>query len=434
MRLARRRHFQHDDRGAPRRHRFDRRRADPVGELLADPAVLFRRRCGKPRLRPRRCSGGWPGASAIPICSQSISIAIPWARTPGTSGRCSPKSAARATAAAEANAERRRHLWRLALSARQSRARRALSRPLSRGRARQGRRGAARQLADAQCVGQGSRRPLRSARDHPDDATASAPGVDLAIFRENAPPRSASASRRTRHPEIAHYVALLARATAAAGRFDDAYALYKKAAGRRRRARDGEPRPVLETGDHAPKDLKAAYALYEKAAERGIADGAINLAVALAEGEASTRTCRAPTRCCAGLASGIGAGDLRSGRIRRTRLWRQDGGRPRSLSARREFPATPRAITPRPCCRRGARRPQGLTPPPPRCCVRHRRLRRIYRRASRQDADLDAGHGQGDLIQVEIRQLLFGTDIDGRRTMLTPALKQWRLLGPPQKA
>jgi len=41
---------------------------------------------------------------------------------------------------------------------------------------------------------------------------------------------------------------------------------------------------MLETGDHAPKDLKAAYALYEKAAQRGLADGAINLAVALAQG------------------------------------------------------------------------------------------------------------------------------------------------------
>jgi TPR repeat protein len=46
---------------------------------------------------------------------------------------------------------------------------------------------------------------------------------------------------------------------------------------------------MLETGDHAPKDLKAAYALYEKAADRGLADGAINLAVALAEGKGVER-------------------------------------------------------------------------------------------------------------------------------------------------
>ena len=42
---------------------------------------------------------------------------------------------------------------------------------------------------------------------------------------------------------------------------------------------------LLETGDHAPKDLKAAYALYEKAAERGSADGALDLAVALTTGK-----------------------------------------------------------------------------------------------------------------------------------------------------
>ena len=87
------------------------------------------------------------------------------------------------------------------------------------------------------------------------------------------------------HPEIAHYTALLARAEAAAGRMDDAYAHYRKAADA------GDARAMyslglmLETGDHAPKDLKAAYALYEKAADRGLADGAINLAVALAEGK-----------------------------------------------------------------------------------------------------------------------------------------------------
>jgi TPR repeat protein len=40
-----------------------------------------------------------------------------------------------------------------------------------------------------------------------------------------------------------------------------------------------------ETGDHVPKDVAGAYALYEKAAERGGADGAINVAVALAEGK-----------------------------------------------------------------------------------------------------------------------------------------------------
>ncbi len=87
------------------------------------------------------------------------------------------------------------------------------------------------------------------------------------------------------HREAAHYTALLARATFAAGRYDEALALYRKAAD----ANDARAMVslglMLETGDHAPKDLKAAYALYEKAAERGSADGAIDLAVALVSGK-----------------------------------------------------------------------------------------------------------------------------------------------------
>ena len=87
------------------------------------------------------------------------------------------------------------------------------------------------------------------------------------------------------HPEIPHYIALLARATFAARHFDEAMALYKQAADA------GDSRALYslgfltELGDHTPKDIKAAYALYEKAAERGNADGAINLAVALWEGK-----------------------------------------------------------------------------------------------------------------------------------------------------
>ncbi|MGO9769242.1 MAG: caspase family protein [Roseiarcus sp.] len=120
---------------------------------------------------------------------------------------------------------------------------------------------------------------------HPDDATASMPGVDLADLSQNAAAAIGVCGEAVeRHPDIPHYVALLARATAAAGRLEEAYGLYKKAADA------GDARAMyslglmLETGDHAPKDVKAAYALYDKAAQRGLADGAINLAVALAQG------------------------------------------------------------------------------------------------------------------------------------------------------
>jgi TPR repeat protein len=121
---------------------------------------------------------------------------------------------------------------------------------------------------------------------HPHDETASTPGVELPALRADAAAAiGVCAQAAAAHPEIAHYTALLARAEAAAGRMDEAYAHYRKAADA------GDARAMyslglmLETGDHAPKDLKAAYALYEKAADRGLADGAINLAVALAEGK-----------------------------------------------------------------------------------------------------------------------------------------------------
>jgi TPR repeat protein len=121
---------------------------------------------------------------------------------------------------------------------------------------------------------------------HPHDETASTPGVELPALRAGAAATiGVCAQAAAAHPEIAHYTALLARAEAAAGRMDDAYAHYREAADA------GDARAMyslglmLETGDHAPKDLKAAYALYAKAADRGLADGAINLAVALAEGK-----------------------------------------------------------------------------------------------------------------------------------------------------
>ena len=84
---------------------------------------------------------------------------------------------------------------------------------------------------------------------------------------------------------MAHYQALLARAAFAAGRYDEGVTLYRKAAD----ANDARAMVslglLLETGDHAPRDLKAAYALYEKAADRGSADGALDLAVALIKGK-----------------------------------------------------------------------------------------------------------------------------------------------------
>jgi len=121
---------------------------------------------------------------------------------------------------------------------------------------------------------------------HPHDATASVSGVEMDALRRNAE-ASVEFCRRAveAHPEIAHYKALLARATYAAGRYDEALTLYREAADA------GDARAMvslglmLETGDHTPKDLKAAYALYEKAAQLGSPDGALDLAVALINGK-----------------------------------------------------------------------------------------------------------------------------------------------------
>ena len=121
---------------------------------------------------------------------------------------------------------------------------------------------------------------------HPRDATANNPGVNLDALVHNPEPAIAACSEAVaENPDIAHYLALLARATAAAGRRDEAIGLYRKAADA------GDARAmvglglILESGDGIPKDLNAAHALYEKAAARGSADGAINLAVALMSGQ-----------------------------------------------------------------------------------------------------------------------------------------------------
>ena len=121
---------------------------------------------------------------------------------------------------------------------------------------------------------------------HPHDATASLNGVEMNVLQRHSEAAVDFCRQATQaHPEIAHYEALLARATYAAGRYDEALALYRKA------AEAGDARAMvslglmLEAGDHTPKDWKAAYALYEKAADLGSPDGAVDLAVALVQGK-----------------------------------------------------------------------------------------------------------------------------------------------------
>ena len=125
---------------------------------------------------------------------------------------------------------------------------------------------------------------------HPNDATASAPGVDLATLKVNAPSAIEACEQAAKaSPKSAHYQALLARAKFAGGHPDDAVKLYRTAADA------GDARALVslgrleETGDHTSKNVGDAYALYAKAAARGSPDGAINVAVALAEGKVMTK-------------------------------------------------------------------------------------------------------------------------------------------------
>lgn len=125
---------------------------------------------------------------------------------------------------------------------------------------------------------------------HPRDATANTAGVDFETLSRNAEAAVAACSEaRTQNPQIVHYVALLARATIAAGRRDEAIALYREAADR------GDARAMVSlgllmtTGQGMATDLEGAAALYARAAERGSADGAINLAVALMGGRGVER-------------------------------------------------------------------------------------------------------------------------------------------------
>ena len=120
---------------------------------------------------------------------------------------------------------------------------------------------------------------------HPSDATANMNGVPLEVLENNAEVAVKFCSEATSaHPEVAHYQALLARATYAAGRYEEAVALYRKAADANDTRAMVSLGLILQMGDHAPKDFQAAYALYARAAERGSADGTLNLAVALVQG------------------------------------------------------------------------------------------------------------------------------------------------------
>lgn len=120
---------------------------------------------------------------------------------------------------------------------------------------------------------------------HPRDATANNPGVALSELARNAPVAvEACRKAAAAHPEMPHYAALLARALTANGQRAEAIRLYGAAAERGNLRALVSLGLITETGDGAPKDVRAAVGLYERAAAGGSPDGAINLAVALMQG------------------------------------------------------------------------------------------------------------------------------------------------------
>lgn len=120
---------------------------------------------------------------------------------------------------------------------------------------------------------------------HPRDGTETTPGVPYELLARNAAEALDACEEATRlHPEQPKFVALLARANAAAGLREHAVTLYTDASDR------GDLRAMVslallkEAGDGIPKDTEGALALYERAAAGGSPDAAINLAVSLLQG------------------------------------------------------------------------------------------------------------------------------------------------------
>jgi TPR repeat protein len=272
---------------------------------------------------------------------------------------------------------------------------------------------------------------------HPRDATANNPGVELDTLARNAEPAIAACREAVRQqPNVAHYLALLARATAAAGRRIEAIDLYRKAADA------GDARAmvslglILESGDGAPKDIGAANALYEKAAARGSADGAINLAVALMSGKGVEKNVtRAVTllRTASQAGSAIATYDLgvlaqegaAGSPAEALDFFRQSSGLgdPRGYLASAILLDEGRGIAKDPAAAaeellRGVAGDDGAA------------FNQLTAKAS------SWSHDTIKAVQTTLKSAgYYAGLIDGKGgAALAPALKQWRLLGPPQRS
>jgi TPR repeat protein len=238
------------------------------------------------------------------------------------------------------------------------------------------------------------------------------------------------------NPNVPHYLALLARATAAGGRRDEAIGLYRKAADA------GDARAmvslglILESGDGATKDIGAANALYEKAAARGSADGAINLAVALLSGkgiEKNVTRAAQLLRTASQGGSAIATYDLG--------VLAQQGSVGKPPEALDFFLKSSSLGDPRGYLAAAILLDEGRGVPKDAAAAAEQLLRGV---AGDEGLAFDqltakASTWSSDTIkavQTRLRNAgYYSGPIDGKGgAALAPALKQWRLLGPPQQS
>jgi tetratricopeptide (TPR) repeat protein len=272
---------------------------------------------------------------------------------------------------------------------------------------------------------------------HPRDASANNPGVEFETLRANAEAAiNACHAAAAAHPDIAHYVALEARATAAAGRLDDAIALFRKAAD------GGDARAMvtlglmLDEGDGMPKDHVAANGYYEKAAARGSPDGAIDLALALLSGSGVERdTARAISllRGAMQMNSGIAAFDLG--------VLAQDGKAGRPSEALDFFRKASDFGDPRGYRAAAILLDEGRGVPKDPVGAADLLLRGVAGDSGESFAQLTGKAALWSPATVKaLQQTLkdagyFSGPVDGKSgPALAPALRQWRLLGAPTRS
>jgi TPR repeat protein len=269
---------------------------------------------------------------------------------------------------------------------------------------------------------------------HPRDATANTPGVDLVTLSRDAEAAIAACRAAVdQSPNVPHYLALLARATAAAGRRDQAIDLYRKAADA------GDARAMvslgllLESGDGIPRDLVAANALYEKAAARGSADGAINLAVALmnAKGvEKNVSRATALLRTASQGGSAIATYDLG--------VLAQEGAAGEPADALGFFRQSSSLGDPRGYLASAILFDEGRGIPKDPAAAAEELLRGVAGDDGSAFNQLTAkssswSHDTIRAVQARLKSAGYYSGlVDGKGgASLAPALKQWRLLGPP---